>query len=108
LNEADVPSVAAATDGFTGADLKRLIEDAKLLFAYDKVRNVGVGPATDYFLRAAQTVRQNKDRYAQAEAAARPRRAERPPWFQVAMAEALSSSNVQTMDVISAVADPQM
>lgn len=93
LNEADLAPIAAATDGFTGADLKRLVEDAKLLFAYDKARAVAICPAADYFLRAAETVKRNKERYAQAEAAARPRQAARPPWFQIAMAEAMAAPN---------------
>src|SRR5947208_2134190 len=32
----DCASVVAATEGFTGADLKRVVEDAKSLFAYDR------------------------------------------------------------------------
>ena len=72
LQPMDTPRVAAATDGFTGADLKRLVEDAKLLYAFDRSRNIAARPATDYFLTAAETIKQNKQRYAQAEAAAAP------------------------------------
>jgi ATP-dependent 26S proteasome regulatory subunit len=91
LDRADLAAVATATDGFTGADLKRLVEDAKLLFAFDRARGTAIRPPTEYFLSAAEAVRQNKERYAQAEAAARPRQATRPPWFHVAVAEAMAT-----------------
>jgi AAA+ superfamily predicted ATPase len=89
LQPADISAVASATDAFTGADLKRLCEDAKLLYAFDRARGSAIRPPTDYFLTATEMVRQNKDRYAQAEAAA-PRRASRPPWFNI-VAEAMSN-----------------
>lgn len=101
LNEAEVTAIAAATDGFTGADLKRLAEDARLLFAFDRARGIAPGPAPDYFLRATETVKRNKERYAQAEAAARPRQDTRPPWFHVAMAEAMSAASADpTMNYV--------
>ena len=65
----DVAQLATATDGFSGADLKRLAEDGKALFAYDKARGLQPKGATDYFLAAIETVRANKERYAEAEAA---------------------------------------
>lgn len=67
----EVERLAAATDGFTGADLKRLVEDGKALFAYDRARQQPPGPITDYFLAAVDTVRANKQRYAEAEARSR-------------------------------------
>lgn len=91
LNQADLPALTAATDGFTGADLKRLVEDAKLLFAFDRARGTAIRPPTDYFLGAAEAVRQNKERYAQAEADARSRRASRPPWFHVAAGDVMAA-----------------
>lgn len=84
MSDVDVPVLAAATEGLTGADLKRLVEDAKILFAYDKSRQRTLRPATEYFLSAAQTVRENRDRYAEAEAQARQRRPARPPWYDMA------------------------
>jgi ATP-dependent 26S proteasome regulatory subunit len=66
----NVAQLAAATDGFSGADLKRLAEDGKALFAYDKARGQTPKAATDYFLAAVETVRANKERYAEAEARA--------------------------------------
>ncbi len=50
--------------------LKRLAEDGKALFAYDKVRGLPLKGATEYFLAAIETVRANKERYAEAEARA--------------------------------------
>lgn len=70
-----------ATAGFTGADLKRLIDDGKNLFAHDQVRGLPLRPATAYFLSAVGTVRENKARYAQAEARARMQRPARPVYF---------------------------
>ncbi len=71
LADADAGQVAALTDGFTGADLKRLAEDAKALLAHDRVNGRPVRPATAYFEAAIETVVANKRRYAEAEAAAR-------------------------------------
>jgi ATP-dependent 26S proteasome regulatory subunit len=83
LSEVDVDSLVTTTEGMTGADLKRLLEDGKLLFAHDRAREKPMRPATEYFLAAARTVRENKDRYADAEAQARSQRPVRPPWFDV-------------------------
>jgi hypothetical protein len=81
MGAADLDALAAATDGLTGADLKRLIDDGKLLFAYDTATNKITRSATEYFTDAIQTVRSNKQRYSQAEARARKQRPIRPPWF---------------------------
>jgi ATP-dependent 26S proteasome regulatory subunit len=58
------------TEGFTGADLKRLVEDGKTLYAYDKSLGGEMKEPTGYFVRAAEGVRENKKRYAEAEALA--------------------------------------
>ena len=68
--DVDVPSLISATEGFTGADLKRLVEDAKALFAYDRSRNADPQRTTDYFMRAVEAVKENKQHYAAAEAQA--------------------------------------
>jgi transitional endoplasmic reticulum ATPase len=81
LVQVDLPRLVSATEGFTGADLKRLIEDGKTLYAYDKAQGVDLRAPTDYFLSAVETVRANKERYAEAEARARLQRPSRPPWF---------------------------
>jgi transitional endoplasmic reticulum ATPase len=77
----EVPRVVEATAGFTGADLKRMLEDGKNLFAYDRVRGVPSRPITEYFLQAVETVRENKARYADAEARARQKRPTRPSHY---------------------------
>ncbi len=83
LTDVDVDALVAATEGFTGADLKRLVEDAKTLAAFEKVRQRPTRSATEYFLSAVESVNANKSRYTQAEAVARAQSASRPPWFNV-------------------------
>ena len=70
LRNVDVPQLIAATEGFTGADLKRTVEDGKAIYAYDKAKGVKPRPTTEYFMRAVEAVRENKQRYAEAEAQA--------------------------------------
>jgi hypothetical protein len=50
------------------------VEDGKNLLAHDRAQGRTVAPSTGYFLRAAGTVRVNKERYAAADARARRRR----------------------------------
>ena len=78
--EASLQTIADDTDGLTGADIKRVIEDGKVLFAFDRSRKIPTSPVTDYFVRAIATVRENKKRYAEAEARirSRPRAPENP------------------------------
>lgn len=82
IGEVDLEQLVVATEDFTGADLKRLVEDGKTLFAYDKARGLPLEPATQYFLRSVETVRANKERYAEAEAQARQRMRPRSPFSQ--------------------------
>lgn len=77
----DVDRIAAAAEGLSGADLKRVIEDGKLLFAHARSRAGTTEPSTEYFLRAVETVRRNKEQYADAESRARLRHPVRPPYF---------------------------
>jgi predicted AAA+ superfamily ATPase len=81
LPTANVPHLVEATEGFTGADLKRLVEDGKALYAFDRAAGNGLAPITEYLLAAADTVRSSKERYAEAEARANARRPARPVWF---------------------------
>jgi transitional endoplasmic reticulum ATPase len=83
LRGLDLNQLTAAAEGFTGADLKRVIDDGKALYAFDRAAGQSLQPITDYFLVAIETVRANKRRYAQAEARARANRPPRPPWFDV-------------------------
>jgi len=70
LRDVDLASLSAASEGFTGSDLKRMVEDGKGLYAYDLSRSHPSRAATEYFLSALETVRQNKERYQAAEAQA--------------------------------------
>jgi ABC-type phosphate/phosphonate transport system ATPase subunit len=81
LGKVDVPRLAGATEGFTGADLKRLIEDGKNLLAYDRAQGRPVRAATEYFLTAVAAVRANKAHYAEADARARQQRPRRPAYY---------------------------
>jgi ATPase family protein associated with various cellular activities (AAA) len=81
----DLAAITEATEGLTGADLKALMEDGKMLFAYDRVKNRPPRPATDYFLAAIETIRANKQRYADAEARIHAERRfvdTTPPWMR--------------------------
>jgi ATP-dependent 26S proteasome regulatory subunit len=82
LSAVEIQTLAHATEGFTGADLKGLVEDAKALYAYDRAQKRTIRSATEYFLMAVETVRANKDRYASAEAQARQQRPRRPAWYE--------------------------
>jgi predicted AAA+ superfamily ATPase len=84
LADLDLESLADDAEGFTGADLKRLAEDGKNLFAFDLARGTPLRRTTDYFLEAVQTLRHNKARYADADAAVREQRPQRPVYFDVA------------------------
>ncbi|HVS33937.1 MAG TPA: ATP-binding protein [Gemmataceae bacterium] len=66
IGAVDAGLLARETDSFTGADLKRLVEDGKALLAYDRARGLQLRPATEYFAEAVQTVRANKQAYAEA------------------------------------------
>lgn len=81
----DVAAIADATDGLTGADLKALMEDGKMLFAFDRAKNRPPRPATRYFLDAIEAIRANKQRYADAEARIQAQRrfaSVTPPWMR--------------------------
>jgi SpoVK/Ycf46/Vps4 family AAA+-type ATPase len=80
----DVTALVRATEGFTGADLKRLVEDGKNLLAYDRARQRPTREVLTYFLEAIDAVRANKERYAQAEAQARQQRPSRPVYYDLA------------------------
>jgi transitional endoplasmic reticulum ATPase len=77
----EVGQLVQATVGFTGADLKRLLDDGKNLLAYDRARKLPSRPVTDYFITAVETVRDNKARYAEAETRARQQRPSRPVYY---------------------------
>jgi AAA+ superfamily predicted ATPase len=70
--------IVAATDGFTGADIKRLVEDAKALYAYDRAALKTPQEFTAYLLTAADSLRENKRRFAEAGSALRVPRPQNP------------------------------
>ena len=83
IADAELSRLIPATEGFTGADLKRLVEDGKTLYAYDKAQGHPLRSATEYFLLAVEAVRANKQRYAEAEARARQQRPTRSVWYEI-------------------------
>jgi transitional endoplasmic reticulum ATPase len=69
----DYEAVVSAMEGFTGADLKRVVEDAKSLLAFDRANGADELQSDGYLLRAIEGVKLNKTRYAEAELGARQR-----------------------------------
>lgn len=63
LSCANIATLAEASRGCTGADLKAIIDDAKLHFAYDKVKGREPRPVEDYFHEAIAAVRSNRLKY---------------------------------------------
>jgi transitional endoplasmic reticulum ATPase len=59
----DMSVLASASRGLTGADLKAVVEDAKLLWAHHSVSGDELRPIEYYFLEAMDTVRANKRKY---------------------------------------------
>jgi len=87
LRNLDIKRLANEAEGLTGADLKRLIDDGKILFAFDKAKNLPCRDAYSYFERATTTIRSNKEKYAEAEAKAQAK----GPSLSSAMAAAMRS-----------------
>jgi ATP-dependent 26S proteasome regulatory subunit len=90
IGRVDVASLADASEGLSGADLKRVVDDGKLLFAYARSRGTPLQPATTYFMSAIETVRKNREQYAAAEARARARHPVRPPYFDAFRAHGMA------------------
>jgi transitional endoplasmic reticulum ATPase len=63
IGSAGIAGLAAGSRGLTGADLKAVVEDAKLLFAHDRTKGK-TKPPEEYFLAAIKTIRTNRRRYA--------------------------------------------
>ena len=63
ISATDVTLLAAASHGLTGADLKAVVEDGKLLLAHDKVNGRPIRPVEEYFLEAIDTVHANRRNY---------------------------------------------
>jgi hypothetical protein len=98
----DVERLAAAASDLSGADLKRVVEDGKLLYAFDRARDRTPRPALEYFLEALTTVRANKVRYAEAEASARARNPSRPSYFHLpGMMSMIADQSSSTTDFVT-------
>jgi transitional endoplasmic reticulum ATPase len=69
IRGADTCLLASASRGLTGADLKAIVEDGKLLFAHDKANGKPFRAIEDYFLDAIRTVRANRRSYARSKPA---------------------------------------
>jgi SpoVK/Ycf46/Vps4 family AAA+-type ATPase len=63
VRSADSVILARASSGLSGADLKAILEDGKLEFAYGRATHAPESPVEDYFLRAIQTVKNNRRIY---------------------------------------------
>ena len=99
MGNVDVDRVADESDALSGADLKRVVEDAKLAFAFDVARGATPIETTPYLLRAVDLVRANKERYMNAESAARVRNPRRPPMFS--MMGGMGMGMVEHVDIVS-------
>jgi transitional endoplasmic reticulum ATPase len=63
IGSADIATIARASRGLTGADLKAVAEDGKLLYAHDVATGRTTRVADEYFLEAIETVRANGRNY---------------------------------------------
>ncbi len=61
--DADIDALSAASRGTTGADLKAVIEDGKLRYAYDQSAGRLCRPVEQYFLDAVRTATQNRQKH---------------------------------------------
>jgi predicted AAA+ superfamily ATPase len=60
---ADLAEIAESSHGLTGADLKAVVEDAKLMFAHDVATGSPPRKIEDYFAGAIEVVRTNHRNY---------------------------------------------
>ena len=56
----DFARISELTEGFNAADMRRIVADVKALYARDVVENRALHEVNDYFVEAADGVRQNK------------------------------------------------
>jgi transitional endoplasmic reticulum ATPase len=93
LRPAEVEPLVPLTDGFTGADLKRTVEDAKAIFAYQKACGQESESALAYYLQAVEAVRQNKARYEEALAGAKKSKNTPPGFNDFIFSQVLGNAN---------------
>lgn len=71
LRNVELNRLSDETDGLTGADLRRLIDDTKILYAFDKAKKRQLQDSFHYFEKAIETIKSNKEKYQAAEQKAR-------------------------------------
>ncbi len=64
IGSSDFARLAEWSHGLTGADLKNVVEDGKLLYAADRAAGGAVRSTDSYYLEAIETVRENRRNYA--------------------------------------------
>ena len=63
LSSVNIERIAQLARGLTGADLKAVVEDAKLMFAHDTSTGLPMRSAEQYFLAAIEAIRKNRRNY---------------------------------------------
>jgi hypothetical protein len=79
----DIDEIAMASDGCTPADLKRLVNEAKIKFAWDESQQRTMKSLAEYDLEAIADLRQLKQRYHESRQNGLDS-PNRPDWFDVA------------------------
>lgn len=77
------PSIIDRTDGMSGADLKRVVQDAKLKLANDIVKGRSLSNFESYLLAAIDGLVESREAYVAAVKRAYTVNADRPRWFNV-------------------------
>lgn len=78
-----MPTIVEKTQGLSGADLKRVVQDAKLKLANDRVKQRPVRPFEDYLLEAVLSLIDAHRSYVAAAKRAYSLNSDRPRWFNV-------------------------
>jgi SpoVK/Ycf46/Vps4 family AAA+-type ATPase len=68
LTEAELQHIAGETDGLTGADLKRIVTDAKNLYGFAVAQEEDMQAFSQYVLEAIQLLREHRQRLEEAPA----------------------------------------
>ncbi len=77
------PAIIERTDGMSGADLKRVVQDAKLKLANDIVKGRSISNFETYLLAAIDGLVESREAYVAAVKRAYAVNADRPRWFNV-------------------------
>lgn len=77
------PEIESATVDFSGADLKRLVQDAKLRLAIDIARDRPLKKFEEYLFESTATIRDSRSAYAAAAQRAMTANPNRPRWFNI-------------------------